>query len=150
MAVQQVVELVAGFPERLAPVALRVARSEAASGPPAGEWTARDVVAHLVAVEGAVWQARLDELAASPDEPAWAWAEPGPVTDPAAASLEGALAMFGAVRAATVARLAALDAAGWARAGVHAVYGRLDVAALMGVAARHEEEHLAALVARAG
>jgi hypothetical protein len=47
------------------------------------------------------------------------------------------------VRAATVARLDALDAAGWARTGRHATYGVLDVTALLRIALDHDEEHLA-------
>jgi hypothetical protein len=45
--------------------------------------------------------------------------------------------------------VAAFDDAGWARTGVHATYGRLDVAALLRLAADHDDEHLAALEARA-
>ena len=144
-----VVARLAGFPARLAVVAGHAAADEAIDGPPPGEWTAREVVAHLIAVEAAVWQARLDGLVADPSEPAWGWTEPGPVTDPAAATLEGALGLFAAAREATLARVAALDEAGWARTGVHAVYGRLDVAALLGIAADHDEEHLAGLAGRA-
>jgi hypothetical protein len=148
-----VVARLGAFPARLAALTRAVEQAEAGSGPPGGEWTPRDVVAHLVAVEGVVWQARLDTL--GPDvadgaEPAWTWTEPGPVTDPTAATLDGALALFEAGRALTLTRLEALDDAGWARAGVHATYGRLDVAGLMRVAADHDAEHLAALEARAG
>lgn len=138
----------AGFPGRLAATARRVASAEAVSGPPADEWTPRDVVAHLVAVEDVVWRARLDSLAGSAAEPHWSWIEPGPVTDPAAATLDGALDMFAAARSATAARVAALDDAGWARTGLHATYGRLDLAAMLRIAADHDEEHLAALEAR--
>lgn len=149
-----VVGRLGAFPARVGALARAVARAvaarEAVSGPPAGEWTARDVVAHLVAVERVVWQARLDTLGPGRSEPHWSWIEPGPVDEPAAASLDGALAVFGAERAATLARLAALDEAGWTRAGIHATYGRLDVAGLLHVAADHDDEHLAALENRAG
>ena len=146
-----VVARLGAFPARLAAFARQVEAAEAAgSGTPAGEWTPRDVVAHLVAVEGVVWQARLAMLSASPDEPAWTWTEPGPIEDPAASTLEGALGLFSAGRGLTLARLEALDDAGWARTGVHATFGRLDVAGLMRVAADHDDEHLAALEVRAG
>jgi hypothetical protein len=145
-----VVARLGSFPARLGVAARAVAAREAASGPPAGEWTARDVVAHLVSVERVVWQARLDTLGPGRDEPQWSWLEPGPVSEPAAASLEGALALFGAERAATLARITVLDEAGWARAGIHATYGRLDVAGLLRVATDHDDDHLAALEARAG
>jgi hypothetical protein len=141
------VERLAAFPSRLADAARRVESAEP-GGPPTGEWSAREVVGHLVAVEAAVWQARLVQLAADPAEPTWSWWEPTPVTDPAAATLEGSLGMFAAAREATLARVSALDEAGWARTGLHATYGRLDVAALLGIAADHDEEHLAALEAR--
>lgn len=144
-----VVARLGAFPARLATVARAVEALEAVAARPAGEWTPRDVVAHLVAVEGVVWQARLAMLDASPEEPAWTWTEPGPIEDPGAASLEGALGLFSAGRGLTLERLAALDDAGWARTGVHATYGRLDVAGLMRVAADHDDEHLAALEGRA-
>lgn len=145
-----VVARLGAFPHRLATLARAVERAEAVAGSPDGEWTPRDIVAHLVAVEGAVWQARLDTLGPAGEEPAWTWTEPGPIGDPSAATLDGALALFEAGRGLTLSRLAALDDAGWAQAGVHATYGRLDVAGLMRVAADHDGEHLAALEARAG
>lgn len=133
------------FPGRLAEVARTVAAADDAAGaPPPGEWTARENVAHLVAVERAVWHARLDGLAAlAPGEEAsWSWIEPGPVDEPDATTLESALALFARERAATLARLDALDEAGWARIGVHATYGRLDVAGLLDLAADHDDEHV--------
>ncbi len=105
------------------------------------------MLAHLAAVERAVWQARLDTLQ-SDGEPSWAWTEPGPPDDPSAATTDGAGALFAEARAETLVRLALLDEAGWARSGVHGTYGRLDVADLMRVAADHDEEHLTALAAR--
>ena len=135
-------------PVRIASEARRVDRAEAASGPPPGEWTTAQVLAHLAAVERVVWQARLDSLGAG-GEPSWAWTEPGPLDDPRAATTDGAAALFAEARAQTLVRLAILDEPGWTRAGVHAVYGRLDVVGLMGVAADHDDEHLAALAARA-
>ena len=44
--------------------------------------------------------------------------------------------------------LAGAEEATWGRRGIHAVYGRLDVAALLTVAAAHDDEHLDALRAR--
>jgi hypothetical protein len=138
------------FPGRLAEVARAVAAADdAAGGPPSGEWTARQNVAHLVAVERAVWHARLDGLAALPpgEEPAWSRVEPSPVEEPDTATLESALALFARERTATMARLDTLDEAGWARTGVHASYGRLDVAGLLGVAAGHDDEHITTMTA---
>jgi hypothetical protein len=133
------------FPGRLARVAREVAAADdAADGPPPGEWTARENVAHLVAVERAVWHARLDALAALPpgEEASWTWIEPGPVDEPDAATLESALALFARERASTMARLDALDEAAWARTGIHSAYGRLDLIGLLGVAADHDDEHI--------
>ena len=42
-----------------------------------GEWTAHEVVLHLVAVELEVFQRRLHDLG-RPGEPAWSWVEPRP------------------------------------------------------------------------
>jgi hypothetical protein len=140
------------FPARLAEVARAVEAAEAVAGRPPGEWSAREVVAHLVAVEGVVWQARLDSLAAAgPDAtlPAWSWVEPGPVDDPSVATLDGALGLFAAGRALTLERLASLDEEGWSRTGIHATYGPLDLAGLLRIAADHDDEHLDALEARA-
>jgi hypothetical protein len=139
------IERLASGPVRVGLAARRTEAAEAATGgPPPGEWSAREVVAHLVSVETAVWQARLDSLAAE-DSPAWTWTEPGPASGPETATLELAIDRFAELRAGTVARLADLDDAGWARAGIHATFGRLDVAGLVRVVVDHDEEHLAGL-----
>lgn len=140
----------ASFPERVAAAARRRAGAdEAAGGPPPGEWSAREVIGHLVSVERVVWQARLDSLGTG-GTPAWTWTEPGPASDPEAATLEGAIALFATLRDRTVARVTGLDEAGWARAGIHATYGRLDVAGLLGVVVDHDDEHLTGLEGGAG
>jgi DinB family protein len=108
---------------------------------PAGEWTPREVLLHLLAVEEEVWHARLRQLATE-TEPRWPWFEPGLATLDAD-SWEAALEAFAAARRATVASLDALDDAGWARTGVHERFGRLDVVALMQRALDHDEEHIA-------
>jgi hypothetical protein len=127
-------------PARLAAEAARVADAEAVRGAPAGEWSPAQVLGHLVAVERQVWQPRLDSLGGA-GEPAWSWTEPGPAGDPRAATLDGAAMLFSEARSETLARLAALDEAGWARTGVHATFGRLDVVGLLRVAADHDDEH---------
>lgn len=110
--------------------------------PAPGEWSAREVLLHLVAVEGAVWHARLDALATE-RFPHWPWTEPGLWSGPGSATFEGASSAFAAQRAETIKRLDALDEAGWARRGRHDTYGVLDVAALLRVALDHDAEHLA-------
>lgn len=109
--------------------------------PAAGEWSAREVVLHLAAVEEEVWHARLDALA-SESFPHWPWVEPGLWSGPGDGSWDGAFVAFRARRAATIARLDALDADGWSRAGRHDVYGILDVAAMLRILLDHDEEHL--------
>ncbi len=104
-------------------------------------------MAHLVRVDREVFQVRLRDLS-GPMEPQWSWVEPG--AGPGHASLAVLSTRFAAVREATIAHLAGLDEAGWARSGVHAVYGRLDVAALLGIAVDHDTDHIAELERRAG
>jgi len=135
---QRLRDELAAMPERVAAAARHPDPDASAS---VGEWSAREVVLHLAAVEVEVWQPRLDALAAE-TFPTWPWVEPGLWHGPGTASFDGALAVFGAFRAATIARLDALDVDGWSRRGHHATYGELDVAALLRIALAHDEEHL--------
>jgi DinB superfamily len=130
----------AGAPDRAADVAAR------ACAPPPGAWSAREVLLHLAAVDQEVWQPRLDSLAHD-DGPVWSWVEPGLWSGPGDETLEGALAAFRDQRGATVARIDSLDDEGWARHGVHATYGQLEVAGLLRVLADHDEEHLSQIAA---
>ena len=134
------IERLAAFPDRLA-VAASAALGDGQVAQPAG-WSPREVVLHLTAVEDQVWHARLDALARDAF-PHWSWVEPGLWSGPGDDSWAGALAAFTERRAATVARLGALDPAGWTRSGRHDTYGVLDVAALLRIAIDHDEEHLA-------
>ena len=131
------VERFASFPGRLADAA-RASRERSV---PAGEWGPTEVVSHLIAVEEVVWRARLRDLEATED-PRWSRTEPGLAAGLEDASLDEILSTFEAARAGAAEIVRALDAAGWARSGTHAVYGRLDVAGLLGVAIDHDEEHL--------
>ena len=128
-------DAVAGVPDRLAAIIPRAVQA------PAGEWTPEQVVRHLLAVDEEVWLRRLEMLETEP-EPHWPWYEPG-LSDVPADGWQAVLELFRASRAQVVAKLDALDDAGWTRAGVHQTYGRLDVAALMQRALDHDEEHLA-------
>jgi hypothetical protein len=127
------------MPDRLAEAARQ------APPPPPGEWTPREVVCHLVAVEADVWHARLDALWEGADEPHWSWVEPGPWDGDGSKTLDGALQAFATRRAATLERLTRLDEAGWRRTGVHATYGRIDVSRLIEIAIDHDREHLESL-----
>ena len=125
----------AAVPDRLADVIPRTAP------PPPGEWTPEQVVRHLLAVDEEVWLPRLHALE-DDVEPYWPWYEPG-LSDVDASGWEAVLELFRSTRARIVAHLDGLDAAGWARTGVHETYGRLDVTGLMRRALDHDQEHLA-------
>ena len=116
---------------------------------PAGDWSARQIVLHLVAVETEVFQARLDDLETQ-DDPHWSWVEPGTADGPGSDTLDGAIVLFRACRDATVRRVSAFDEAGWARSGTHATYGLLDVDGLLRLAYDHDLDHLGTLERMAG
>ena len=134
----------ASFPERLADAA----RAAHGRPVPPGVWTPDVVVRHLIAVEGEVWRSRLAELVAG-GEPHWSRMEPGPAPGFPDASLDDLLGVFTELRAGTVGFLRSFDlvADGWDRAGIHATYGRLDVAGLLRVAIEHDDEHASGLAA---
>ena len=134
-------DALAGVPGRAA-AAARASAVPPDTAPAPGEWSAREVLLHLAAVEEEVWHARLDALATE-TFPHWPWVEPGLWSGPGDRSWDGALEAFRTRRAATIARLDALDLAGWLRTGRHDVYGILDVAALLRILLAHDEEHLA-------
>ena len=130
---------------RLAEVTQRLAvatRAAVDQSVPDGEWTPAEVVRHLIAVEDEVWHGRLRQLATE-ERPRWPWTEPDRWLGDPDASLEDLLLVYADRRGITLAILGGLDDAGWARTGVHATYGVLDVAALMTRAIDHDEEHLA-------
>jgi DinB superfamily len=128
----------AGAPEQAAALAAR------AGDPPAGEWSAREVILHLAAVEEQVWHPRLDSLHGEA-VPHWSWVEPGLWSGPGDDTLDGASGAFRGGRMGTIDRVEQLREAGWRRYGLHARFGRLDVAALLRVLAEHDNEHIAQL-----
>jgi hypothetical protein len=139
------VERLGSGPEQVAAFAGRAAAARGGRAPEG--WSEREIVAHLVRVDREVFQVRLRDLT-GPSEPQWSWVEPG--AEPGHTTLATLVARFATVRAATIAHLAGLDDAGWARSGVHATYGRLDVASLLGIAIDHDADHIAELERRAG
>jgi hypothetical protein len=148
MAVADRAALVERFrsgPQQVAELAPAAASRRGGQAPDG--WSEREVVAHLVRVDREVFQVRLRDLT-GPSEPQWSWVEPG--AEPGRASLATLVARFATIREATIAHLAGLDDAGWARSGVHATYGRLDVAGLLGIAVDHDADHIAELERRAG
>jgi hypothetical protein len=130
----------AGFPARVATAARAAVDRPVADG----EWGPDLVVRHLIAVEIDVHQARLADLDGG-GEPHWTWTEPGPWPGDPGLSMDALLARFAAARASTLATLTTMDDADWARGGVHASFGRLDVGGLVRNAIDHDEEHLRAL-----
>jgi hypothetical protein len=139
---RRLLDALRSVPARLA----SAARSAEARPTVPGEWTPAEVVRHLIAVEREVWHPRLAALAAE-HHPTWAWVEPDRWTGEPGASLDRLIDVHDADRGSTVAILAALDDAGWARTGTHATFGVLDVAGLMTRALDHDEEHLASFAA---
>jgi hypothetical protein len=128
------------FPGRLE----AAARAAATRPTPAGEWGPAEVVRHLIACETDVHQARIADLATL-DDARWDWAEPGPWPGEPELTLDALLELFASLRAATIATVAALDEAGWARTGTHSRLGVWDVAGLLANAVAHDEEHLRGL-----
>jgi hypothetical protein len=135
--------LVAAFREF--PKRFRAAATAAESRPvPDGEWGPAEIARHLIAVEREVWWSRFASIVEE-DEPHWSWKEPGLEPGLENAMLEAILARHAEVRGHSVDILGGFDDAAWERTGVHATYGRLDVAALLKIAMDHDAEHLASL-----
>ena len=136
----QLVEAFAGYPARFAAAALTADPRLV----PDGEWGPREIARHLIAVEHEVWQTRFATLLAD-GEPHWSWTEPGLEPGLEDATLDDVLVRHADARARSLAILDAFDGAAWARTGVHATYGRLDIDGLLGIATDHDAEHLASL-----
>jgi len=139
----------ASAPARLAAAANALDAAEEGVGPPAGEWTARQSLGHLCRVETEVFGARLDALEGD-RPPTWVWHEPDTAEAAFMATTDLVLAEFANRRSATLARVSQLDEAGWAKWGIHATFGRLDVAGLLSVLADHDDDHATGMLARAG
>jgi hypothetical protein len=137
-----VLAALAAFPALLASAATRAAPTTRPV--PVGEWGPNDIVRHLIACEIDVHQARLADLDHDA-APVWDWAEPGPWPGEPDLPLSGLLKRFADLRTSTLATVAALDEAGWARSGTHTTLGVFDVRALLANAVDHDEQHLAGL-----
>ncbi len=148
MARADEIAALAGFPAQVADAVHAAADRTATDGAPAdGEWGPEEIVRHLIAVELEVHQVRLADLDRVA-EPQWTWAEPGPWPGEPGLSIDALLARFANARASTVDTVSAMDDAAWARSGVHASFGRLDVGGLVRNAIDHDEEHLRGLAER--
>jgi len=139
----EIVRRLSAVPDRLA----SASRSAVGRPVPAGEWGPPEGVRHLIAVEESVWLARLTTLAAG-EKPTWPWVEPAPWQGSPGASLDELLAKFAGLRGQTLAILNDFDDDGWSRTGIHATWGEVDVATLMGKALDHDDEHIAGFAAQ--
>jgi hypothetical protein len=139
----ELVEAFASFPDGFA----AAARGAATQPITEGEWGPSEIARHLIAVECEVWLIRFASIV-DETEPHWAWTEPGLEPGLEDATLDAVLARHAEVRARSVAILDGFDEAAWARTGIHATYGVLDVGALLGIATDHDAEHLASLASR--
>jgi predicted Zn-ribbon and HTH transcriptional regulator len=123
--------------------------------PPApGEWSVRETLEHLLYAEELLAE-RLRRLL-SEDDPDLAaravWAETPASDEGSVRSGEPAsvlLARYRATRDGSLALLAGIGEAEWARAGRHAEWGPVTVLSQAAYFARHEASHLAQLVAAA-
>src|SRR5258705_8627075 len=102
----------ATFPERLSAATRRAPQT----APAPGEWTASEIVRHLIAVEELVWHVRLRQLATE-EHRRWAWVEPGQWLGARGAGIDDVLAARAAVRVETLEILDGLGAEGWKRTG---------------------------------
>jgi hypothetical protein len=142
----------AAGPRHLA-LALDERTDAALARPPApGEWSAAQVLEHLLFSEQLL-ATRVDRLLTE-DEPdlaaAAVWAETPASDEGSAATGESASALAGRIidlRHATVTRLAGLPESDWGRGGNHPEWGRVTVLGQAAYFARHEASHLAQLVA---
>jgi hypothetical protein len=115
--------------------------AQASAHPAPGEWSIKEVVAHLSDAERlfafrALWFARGEQSALPGMEPN-PWVA---LSNANARSLSDLLAEFGHVRAASIALFANLDAGAWLRRGI-ASDNAISVRALAWIIAGHELHH---------
>ena len=143
----------AGRQQVLAAVAGRSDESLAAQPAP-GEWSARQTLEHLLFAEG-LFAERIGRLL-DEDEPNLSaravWAET-PASDEGTVATESSASELAAqiaeLRSATLARLRALPAEAWERAGSHPEWGRVTVTTQASYFGRHTASHMAQLSAAA-
>jgi hypothetical protein len=138
------VEALAATPAELREL---LARAEARPrAPEAGQWSALEVLRHLLASD-AILSPRVMQILVRPGAPLAAFDERAWAELAARAGLTPAqeLDLFAARRAALVGLLRTLTPAEWAHEGEHEVAGRLSVARIVAHLAEHEREHLAQL-----
>ena len=119
--------------------------AQASAHPAPGEWSIKQVIAHLSDAERlfsfrALWFARGEQSALPGMEPN-PWVE---ITDANARTLADLLAEFDRVRAASISLFANLDTAAWERRGI-ASGNVISVRALAWIIAGHELHHTRSL-----
>ncbi len=124
--------------------AAELARAAEGRTAPEGEWSARDILRHLIAVDVEVFGRRLRDLREQ-DHPRWSWVEPRFDDGPADRPLTVLIETFSDGRRALVATVNELRPADWERSGTHDTLGVLDVAGLLEVAIDHDDEHISAI-----
>ncbi|MFZ4812228.1 MAG: DinB family protein [Ilumatobacteraceae bacterium] len=143
----------AGRQQVLAVVAGRSDES-LATQPAPGEWSARQTLQHLLFAEG-LFAERIGRLL-DEDEPNLSaravWAET-PASDEGTVATESSASELAAeiaeLRGTTLARLQALPAEAWERAGSHPEWGRVTVTTQASYFGRHMASHMAQLSAAA-
>lgn len=140
------VAAMAAFPTELGLLIGRLSSGELESTPRRGEWSAKEVVAHLAETEVAFgWRLRTmladDQPTLAPyDQDAWAAA-----LIYQGYSAQRALRLFEVLREAHSALLRALELKAWERTGRHPERGEITVRELVDHRAHHDLQHVAKL-----
>lgn len=140
------VAAMAGFPTELGRLVDRLSARELETTPRPGEWSAKEVVAHLAETEVAFgWRLRTmiadDQPTLAPyDQNAWAAA-----LIYQGYSAQRALRLFEVLREAHCSLLMALESGAWERTGLHPERGEITVRELVDHRAHHDLQHLAKL-----
>jgi hypothetical protein len=107
-------------------------------------WPPQVILGHVSYVDQHVWLPRLHEMAVV-ELPRWEWWEPSGVDwlgRYGQLTWEAVVEEFAAARAEVVAYLTQLPDVGWARRGLHTVFGEIAVAGLGEEILAHDNEHL--------
>lgn len=125
------------------PVALRK-QAEAAGPPPAGEWSAEQIVGHMAVIEQH-WFDRLTALVRTSNPPLSTDLSPAGVALVArvdGADLQTCLDAFNQLRGEVVSLLMGLSLRDWERSGTHPTRGELSVADVVDDIANHDQDHI--------
>jgi uncharacterized damage-inducible protein DinB len=125
------------------PARLRAA-ADAAGGPPDGEWSAAQVLAHMTAVEH-LWLERVNLMMRETN----AHIRPGPNAkisqveeELMSGDVAGNLEAFNTVRGEMVSLLMGLSLRDWERTATHAIRGEISIADVVDQIIDHDNEHI--------